>query len=143
MTVWRTNENSGMNGVTENSFVLDTNAVIFLTTKGSIISSDLESELNNSDMFISVISEIELFSKPAMPPSEEENLRIFLSDRLPVIELTGAIKKETIALRRNAKLKIPDCIVAATAIVQNAVLLTADKELLTLSWPGFHVRKIF
>jgi len=143
VTVWRTNENSGTNGVTENSFVLDTNAVIFLVTKGSIISSDLENELNNSDMFISVISEIELFSKPSIPPNEEENLRIFLSDRLPVIELTSAIKKETIALRRNAKLKIPDCIVAATAIVQNAVLLTADKELLTLSWPGFHVRKIF
>ena len=143
MTVWRTSENSGMSGMTENSFVLDTNAVIFLTAKGSIISSDLENILNDADMCISVISEIELFSKPAMPPNEEENLRAFLSDRLPIVELTSAIKKETIALRRNAKLKLPDCIVAATAIVQNAVLLTADKELLTLSWPGFHARKMF
>jgi predicted nucleic acid-binding protein len=49
------------------NLVLDTNAVIFLTTKGSIISSDLELELNQAELFMSVISEIELFSKPMLP----------------------------------------------------------------------------
>ena len=124
----------------ESGYVLDTNAVIFLTTKGNIIPSNLEHELNKADLFISVISEIELFSKPAMPLNEEENLRTFLSERILTVELTSDIKKETITLRRSARLKIPDCIIAATAIVQNAALLTADKELLGFSWPGLRTR---
>jgi len=124
------------------SFVLDTNAVIFLTTKGNVISSNLEYELNQAELCISVISELELFSKPALPPDEEKNLRAFLSDRILIIDLINAVKKETIALRRTARLKLPDCIVAATAVVQNAVLLTADKELLALSWPGLHTQNL-
>jgi len=51
------------------NIVLDTNAVIFLTAKGSVIPSDLEQELNQAKLYISVISEIELFSKPALSPS--------------------------------------------------------------------------
>ena len=49
--------------MTESRFVLDTNAVIFLTTSGNAIPSDLENELDDADLFISVITEIELFSK--------------------------------------------------------------------------------
>ena len=134
---WRTNGNFGTSGMTENRFVLDTNAVIFLTTKGNMIHPDLQDELNEADLFVSVISEIELFAKKELPPDEEENLRALLSDRITVIDLTNDIKKETIALRRNNKLKLPDCIVAATAVVLNAVLLTNDTELLRLAWPGY------
>ena len=123
--------------MTESCFVLDTNAVIFLTTKGNIIPTNLLDELNEADLFISVITEIELFAKPDMPPDEEEKLRTFISNRIQVIDLSNTIKNETIALRRKTKLKLPDCIVAASAIVQNAVLLTADSELLCLIWSGF------
>ena len=126
--------------MSENRFVLDTNAVIFLTTKGNMIHHELKDELNEADLFVSVISEIELFAKKELPPDEEENLRALLSDRITVIDLTNDVKKETIALRRNNKLKLPDCIVAATAIVLNAVLLTADTELLRLNWPGYTSR---
>jgi len=124
------------------NLVLDTNAVIFLITKGSIISSDLELELNQAELFMSVISEIELFSKPMLPLHEEKSLRAFLSDRIFIVDLTTAVKKETVALRRTTRLKLPDCIVAATAVVQNAVLLTADKELLALSWPGLYMQSL-
>jgi len=124
------------------SLVLDTNAVIFLTTKGSVIPSDLEQELNQAELFISVISEIELFCKPALPPDEEKNLRAFLSDGILTVDITDAVKKEAIALRRAGRLKLPDCIVAATAISLNAALLTADKDLLALSWPGFQTRAL-
>jgi len=70
-------------------FVLDTNAVIFLTKRNNAIPADLEKELNDSDLFISVITEIELFSKPELLPDEEENLRSFLSDRISIIDLTN------------------------------------------------------
>jgi predicted nucleic acid-binding protein len=129
--------------MTENRFLLDTNAVIFLTTIGNIIPSSLQSELDGTDLFISVINEIELFAKPELSTAEEENLRTFLSDRIPVIDLTTAIKKETIAIRRSKRLKLPDCIIAATSVVLNAVLLTADAELLSLTWPGYNIKSLY
>jgi predicted nucleic acid-binding protein len=128
--------------MTKNRFVLDTNTVIFLTTRGNVIPSELEKELDDADLFISVITEIELFSKPELPTDEEKNLRAFLSDRISIIDLTDEIKKETITLRRTIKHKLPDCIVAATTIVLNATLLTADEKLLCLKWQDFNVRNI-
>jgi len=141
--LWLTNVNFGRSGMAKNRFVLDTSAVIFLAAKGSIIPSGLEDKLNEADIFVSVISEIELFSKPALPPDEEKNLRAFLADRIFVADITDSIKKETLALRRGIGLKIPDCIVAASAITLEAVLLTADKELLCLDWPGFRAQGVF
>ena len=131
-----------MNGMTENRYVFDTNAVIFLTTRDNTIPPDLKDALNEAALFISVISEIELLSKPSLLPDEEENLRAFLTERILIIDLTNDVKKETIELRRNTRLKLPDCIIAATAIVLNAILLTADKHLLNLSWPGLKTYKI-
>jgi predicted nucleic acid-binding protein len=124
----------------ENRFVLDTNAVIFLTTMGNIIPFDLQDELDESALFISVITEIELFSKPALPPDEEEKLRSFLSQRIPIMDISKAIKEETIALRRTTKIKLPDCIIAATSIILDALLLTNDDQLLGLSWSGFRTK---
>jgi predicted nucleic acid-binding protein len=129
-------------GMTKNRFVLDTNAVIFLITKGNVISSDLEKELDSADLFISAITEIELFSKQELSPDEERNLHVFLSDRISIIDLTDEIKKETIAIRRSVKHKLPDCIIAATAIVFNATLLTADEKLLHFEWTGFNAKNI-
>jgi predicted nucleic acid-binding protein len=137
-----TSEIFGMNGMTESRFVLDTNAVVFLTTRGNVIPSGLENDLDGADLFISVITEIELFAKPELSPDEEENLRAFLSDRISIIDLTNEIKKEAITLRRSTKHKLPDCIVAATAIVLNATLLTADVRLVRLEWQGFKVKNI-
>jgi predicted nucleic acid-binding protein len=69
--------------MTKSSFVLDTNAVIFLTTRGNAIHSELEKELNDADLFISVITEIELFSKPELPPDEEKNSVLFYLIEFP------------------------------------------------------------
>ena len=38
-----------MNGMTESRFLLDTNAIIFLTAKGSIIPASVQAELNKAD----------------------------------------------------------------------------------------------
>ena len=128
--------------MTESGFLLDTNAVIFLTTKGNIIPSGLQEKLNEADLFISVISEIELFSKPSMPTDEEEKLRSFIRERISVMNITNAVKEKTIALRRTTKLKLPDCIIAATSIVLDTVLVTNDLQLVNLSIQGYKVTNI-
>ena len=140
--VSRTSGRSGTNGMPESRIVLDTNAVVFLTTRGNAISPGLEDALNEADLFISGITEIELFSKATLPPDEEEGLRTFLSERVGVIDLSDDVKRSAIALRHAGSLKLPDCIVAATAIVLGAVLLTNDDRLLKLSWPGLRTQRI-
>jgi len=71
--------------MTESRFVFDTNAVIFLTTRGNVIPSGLVNDLDDADLFI---------------------------------------------------------IIAATAVVLNATLLTNDLKLLRLEWPGFTAKNI-
>jgi predicted nucleic acid-binding protein len=85
---------------------------------------------------------MELFAKQDLPQEEEERLRSFLADRVPVVNLDDTIKKEAIALRRSTKVKLPDCIIAATSRIMNAVLLTNDDQLLHLVWSGFRVQDI-
>jgi predicted nucleic acid-binding protein len=123
-------------------FVLDTNAIIFLASKGNSLSSELQNELNEADLFASVITEIELFAKPRLPPEEEKTLRAFLANNIPVVDIDGAIKAQTIALRRAAKAKLPDAIIAATSIILNAPLLTNDSKLLSLNWSGFAAKSV-
>jgi predicted nucleic acid-binding protein len=52
------------------------------------------------------------------------------------------IEEEAIKIRKNTKIKLPDCIIAATAIILGAVLLTDDPQLIKLSWPSYMVKNI-
>jgi predicted nucleic acid-binding protein len=44
--------------------------------------------------------------------------------------------KIAVEIRRTTTVKLPDCIVAATAITLDAILLTDDHVLKKLVWPG-------
>jgi predicted nucleic acid-binding protein len=130
-----------MNGMTENRFALDTNAVIFLTTKGNKIPFGLKEALDEAQLFTSVIVRMESLSKRNISDDEERDIREFL-DALTVVPLNDTIEQKAVELRRSTKLKLPDCIVAATAIVLDAVLLTDDDHLLGLSLPGLRTQSI-
>jgi len=57
---------------------------------------------------------------------------------------TSGMTESRFVLDTNAVIfLLPDCIVAATAIVLNATLLTADVKLLRLELPGFNAKNIF
>jgi predicted nucleic acid-binding protein len=124
-----------MNG---NKFVLDTNTVInYLNDKITLPNGGDDED---PEFFISVITELELFSKPAITPEEESKISGFLTDNVTVVDIDPHIKNETIAIRRSTKIKLPDCIIAATSIVLGATLLTHDSgDLLPLARPGFNV----
>jgi predicted nucleic acid-binding protein len=103
-------------------FLLDTNIVIFLQ-KGLLLEP-----LPVADYAISVITEMELRSYPALTTSQEQWLNRFVND-VQVISLTDSIKEQTIKLRKERLLKLPDAMVCATAMIEQAVLLTNDKKL--------------
>jgi len=60
-------------------------------------------------------------------------------DTCAVIKL---VEQKAIEIRRSTSVKLPDCIVAATSIILDAILLTDDKHLLNLSWPGLRTLHI-
>lgn len=107
-----------MNGI---DYMADTNALIYLLSGDSCMKSYLASYIG-----LSVISEIELLSFPGITSSEEQQIRSFIKD-CTVLFLTENVKNKTIALRRSYKIKLPDAIIAATAIENNLQLITADK----------------
>ncbi len=115
------------------TFLLDTNTVIYL------INDRLAVALPAGRYGVSVITEIELLSFPDLQVDEEQRIRAFLgvADRVAISE---PIRDQAIALRRLHRLKIPDAIIAATAMVGNAVLLSNDGKLASI--PNLRLRAI-
>jgi predicted nucleic acid-binding protein len=92
-------------------------------------------------LVISVVTFMEALSKPGMTSAEEQAARQFL-DRCEVAELSPAIRDEAIRIRRVKSLKLPDAIIAATAVVSKATLLSTDPHLCKFVWPGYSVKAV-
>ena len=103
--------------------LLDTNTVLYL------LGGRLASPLEVGQYYVSVISEMELLSYPNLTGDAESQIRSFLAG-VTVVELTSDVKTTAIQLRRENALKLPDAIIAASAMVIKAELLTNDHQLL-------------
>ena len=79
----------------------------------------------------SVISEIELLSFPDLTTVDEQKIGELLA-LLDRVELTQAVRLEAIKLRKQTRLKLPDAIIAATALCTGIELLTMDQYLLAV-----------
>ena len=75
---------------------------------------------------ISVITQIELFSKARLTPEEIMQLEKFVQVATVYDTITPAIVAQTINLRVQHKIKTPDAIIAATALVYGLELLTRN-----------------
>jgi predicted nucleic acid-binding protein len=106
--------------------VLDTNVVLYY------LGGRLQKPLDKKQYVISIITEIELLSYPSIQADEMKTIQNFLDD-VTVVELKKSIKTETIFLRKKYNLKVPDAIIAATALKLDSPLLTNDKKLLSVS----------
>lgn len=106
--------------------VLDTNIVIYL------LEGRLDEPIEDEQVAVSVITEIELLSFSKVDAKSEAGIRAFLGSIL-VVPLTIAIKDRAIQLRREHRLRIPDAIVAGTASVLGAALLTNDADLVGMA----------
>ncbi len=105
------------------NIVLDTNAVLYF------LGGRLRDPLPQAHLYISVITEIELLSYPLLSSESESEIYDFLAD-VTIVDLSAAIKQETIKLRRQYRFKLPDAIIVATAHHLKAELLTNDIKLL-------------
>ena len=107
-----------MNGI---DFLADTNALIYLLNGNSCMTPYLQKRLS-----FSVISEMELLSFPGITQQEEDSIKSLLQD-CTELSISSEIKKQTIEIRKKYRIKLPDAIVSASAIVNNIPLITAYK----------------
>ena len=115
-----------MNGV---EFLLDTNVVIGLLKGHDAAVSTVEaSGLDLSKAAISQITRMELLSFSALSEREESEIKAFIGC-CRLLMLDEAVEAQAIRLRRQGLLKLPDAIVAATAMVHDLKLLTLDQRL--------------
>ncbi len=114
-------------------FVIDTNIFILR------INDRLAGLLPRGEIVCSVITEMELLSFPKLASAEEALIRAALS-KVAIYGIDQDIKEEAIRLRRQSGLKLPDAIIAATAVCHDAVLVTNDAEL--HNTPGLRSRSL-
>jgi predicted nucleic acid-binding protein len=99
--------------------VLDTNVALYL------LGGRLAERLPEGEYFVSVITEMELLSYPALDEKGERAIRDLLED-VNIVGLDEDIKERAISVRREERLKLPDAIIAATAMALDAELLSSD-----------------
>jgi len=117
-----------------NSYLLDSNILIeYLNGQGKIVSY-VDSISKRATCNISIISKIELISFPQLTAPEVKKILAFLAN-FQNIMLTEEIALKAAEIRRKKKLKLPDAVIASTAIVLKATLVSRDgvfKQLTTV-----------
>jgi predicted nucleic acid-binding protein len=131
-----------MNGMTDAvppAIAFDTTFAIAEADNNSILNNP-RLEIRSAEKMISIIVRMELQAKRDLPPEEIARRKSFL-EKVTVIPLKADVEEEAIKLRQYTHLKLPDAIIAATAVKAGAVLLSYDDHFDNLDWPGLTVKK--
>lgn len=111
--------------------IFDTNAVVsLLRGHGELLAAAKQARW----IGISIITEIEFLAFPDLPQDDAALFAGFLG-RVTIVDLAhhnAPLRERIIALRRQFRLRLPDAIVVASALTQEAGLITADRQLLAL-----------
>jgi predicted nucleic acid-binding protein len=109
-----------MNG---KEILVDTNIFLYLL-KGN---DTIEEILQGKNIFLSFMTELELIGYKNITTNEETRIYNLIND-CTKIQLNDQVKRKYALLRRQYNLKLVDAIIAATAIVYDLPLITADKQ---------------
>lgn len=102
--------------------ILDTNILLYFTGGDSRV----RRFFTDYNPIISFVSELEILSVPNISLKDQANIDLLLSG-LTIVSYSERFKREVINIRKSKVLKLPDAIVAATAISLGVPLATADK----------------
>lgn len=107
--------------------IWDTNTVIYYLQRQFPPKAEvfMDSVLAAGPPVISAITEIELLCWRTGDEKGEATVRSFIDDSV-IIELTKEVKLETAQIRKAHRIKLPDAILAASAIVLGHRLITRN-----------------
>lgn len=107
-------------------YVLDTNIVIYM------LDGKLSRPLPRGIYHLSTISVVELLGFPKLDASEVVRIEASLVG-IKLVPVDEKIARISAGLRRAGNVKVPDSIIAATAIDIGGILLTNDAKLLAIN----------
>jgi hypothetical protein len=104
--------------------LIDSNIIIYASKPGGEF---LQPLLAEQDVAVSVISHVETLGQHQLTADEKLYLSEFFAnvERLPITE---AVVQKAIALRQMRKAKLADALIAATALVNGATLVTRNTD---------------
>lgn len=109
----------------QSQYLIDTNAVIdYLGKKLPVKGTDLMNEIIDAIPNVSVVTKIEILGFNA-PEEHYQLLTNFMNDAT-IFDLTSSIVDISIDIRKKHKTKLPDAIIAATAIAYDMILLSRN-----------------
>ena len=107
-------------------FLIDTNSAIDYVGQALPPAAQawLQQVLNAQQYALSVINRIELLSRPAPPPVDRVIRQLI--QFATVLPLDEPVVLETIRIRQQYRRKLPDAIIAATALVNGCMVVTRN-----------------
>lgn len=121
----------------ENKYLLDSNFIIYYLS-GAEFAINYFDEIVDNELYLSVISKIEVLSFSSYAGESDQDTRLFL-EPFQIVPLDGAVEDLTVAFRRVCRRKLPDAIIAASAVHIGATLVTSDRQLAKATFPGLRV----
>lgn len=110
-------------------YLLDSCFILELSKRNpEVLTVIREKSIHLSECAISTINRMEVLGYKEITSEESHHLSILLSKmlKIPISDLT---ENRVIELRKTHKIKLPDCIVLATALNNHLELLTLDTGL--------------
>ena len=105
-----------------NKLLLDTNIILYLL-RGDTTLADI---LEGKQVYISFITELELYSFKELRPQDKVKIDTILKV-CSIIDINAGVKEKAIEIRKEYKVKLPDSIIAGTALYFKMPLISADK----------------
>lgn len=109
-------------------YTFDTNAIIYYLNEDPAVVAVLEPLLaQDIALFVSVVTELELLSYGSLTDEDMVEITQLLTS-LVVFPLESRLAHLAAALRRQYRLKTPDSVVAATALLTRTTLVTRNVQ---------------
>jgi len=105
------------------NYLVDTNFLIYLLNGNASVKPYL-----NNNFFLSEITEMELLGVKDIPQLALKT-RAALIDNCFLVNFNSDIKEIAIRIKQRATIKLPDAIIAASALYMGMPLISADKDL--------------
>ena len=103
-------------------YLVDTNILIeFQSKKLPVSGHDFVAKTMDEEFNISIINKIEILGHPAIMQQTRDFIAL-----ATILELDNNVADKTIELRSMHKIKLPDAIIAATALTYNLTLITRN-----------------
>jgi predicted nucleic acid-binding protein len=102
--------------------LLDSNTIIYAIKPEFIVLRDLIKKHNPA---VSAISYVEVLGYHNLAVSDERDFLLFFSTTR-IIPISQSVLKQAVQLRKQHKMSLGDSIIAATALLNNLTLITAN-----------------